>query len=100
MVDAEARAGERIHPIVSEQAADDEPEQEVRQIAGTNGMRMEAQRHPRCVPVDDHADEREESDAAQFGQPKLRERAAVLRGEIGQIVGELVQPIDAGTRAR
>ncbi len=33
-------------------------------------------------------------------KPKLRQRPAVLRREIGQVVGELVQPIDAGTRAR
>ncbi len=52
------------------------------------------------IPVDDHADEREERDAAQLRESKLSERAAVLRRQIGQIVGELIQPIDAGTCAR
>ena len=100
MVDAEARAGKRIHPVVLKQAADDEPQQKVDQIARTNGLRMEAERHAGGVPVDDHADEREESDAAQLRQSKLRQRAAVLRRQIGQIVGELIEPIDAGTCAR
>ena len=100
MVEAEARTGERIHPVIDEQAADDEPQQKVGQIAGANRVRMEAQRHARRVPIDDHADEREQSNAAQLGQPELRERAAVLRRQIGQIIGELVEPVHAGTCAR
>ncbi len=47
MIDAEARAGKRVDPIILKQAADDEPEQEIRQIAGVNGMGMEAERHAR-----------------------------------------------------
>jgi NTP pyrophosphatase (non-canonical NTP hydrolase) len=61
---------------------------------------VETQRHPRRIPVDDHADEREERDAAQFRQSKLRQRPTILRREVGQIVGELVEPIDTGTRGR
>ena len=99
MIDAEARARKRIDPIVFEQAADDEPEQEVDQIARVNGCGMKPERHAGGVPVHDHADEREERDAAQFRESKLRERAAVLRRQIGQIVGELIEPIDAGTCA-
>ncbi len=61
MIDAEARAWERIDPIVHEQAADDEPQQKVGQIAGAHGMRVKPERHAAGVPVDDHADQREES---------------------------------------
>ena len=68
MIDAEARAGKRIHPIAFEQAADDEPKMEVYEIAGVYWRRMEAQGHGGSVPVDDDADEREERDAAQLGE--------------------------------
>jgi hypothetical protein len=100
VIDAETCARERVDPIVFEQAADDQPEQEIRQIAGSHRMRVEAQRHSRRIPVDDHADEREERDATEFRQTKLGKRPAVLRGEIGQIVRELVEPVHAGTRGR
>jgi hypothetical protein len=60
VIDAEAGTGERVHPVVLQQAADNESQQEVGEIAGPNRMGVETQRHPRRVPVDDHADEREE----------------------------------------
>ena len=50
MIDAEARAWERIHPIVFEQAANDEPKQEVGKVARPHRMGMKAQRHPGCIP--------------------------------------------------
>jgi hypothetical protein len=56
---------------------------------------MQAKRHGGRVPVDDHADEREQRDAAQFGKSELGQRAAVLGREIGQVVGELVKPVHA-----
>jgi NTP pyrophosphatase (non-canonical NTP hydrolase) len=52
------------------------------------------------VPIHDHADEHEERDAAQLGETKLSQRAAILGSEIGEVVGELVQPINARTRGR
>ena len=101
VIQSEARAGQRIDPVIDKQAADDQPQQKVRQIACANRMRMEAPyRHPGGVPIDDHVDQREEGDATQLGQSKLRQYATVLRGQIRQIVGELVEPVHAGTRAR
>ena len=65
-----------------------------------NRVMMQTEGHAGGLPVDDHADEREERDAAQFRDSKLCESPAILSGEVGQIVGELIQPIDAGTRGR
>ena len=61
---------------------------------------MEPEGHAGGAPVDRHADQSEESDTAQLREPELRQRTAVLGGEIRQIVGELIQPIDAGTGRR
>ena len=90
MIDAEARAGKRIHPIVLKQAANDKPQQKVGQIARPHRMRVEPECHAAGIPVDDHADQREERDAAQLRKSKLRQRPTVLRREVGQIVGELI----------
>ena len=38
--------------------------------------------------------------AAQFRHAKLGERATILCGEIGQVVRELIEPIDARTCVR
>jgi len=65
-----------------------------------NWMRMEAQRHARRIPVNDHTDEREHCNRAQLGEPKLCKRAAILRGQIRQVVGELIEPVHAGTCTR
>jgi hypothetical protein len=99
VVDSEAGAGKWVHPIVFEQATDDELQQELREIARSNLMIVEPESHTGGIPVDDHADGSEEGNAAQFGHPKLSESPTILCREIGQIVGELIQPIDAGTRA-
>ncbi len=70
------------------------------QIAGADRVRVKAQRHSRRIPVDDHTDKREQGDATEFGQSKLRQSAAVLRGQIRQVVGELIEPVHTGACAR
>src|SRR5271155_601384 len=62
-------------------------------------MMVQPERHGRGLPIHNHADQSKERDRTQFRHSKLSERAAVLRRQIGQIVRELVQPIDAGTGA-
>ena len=42
VIDAEASSRKRIHPIVDEQAADDESQKELGHLAGADGMRMES----------------------------------------------------------
>ena len=95
MIDTEARAGEWIHPIVFKQAADDEPQEKIDQIARVDRLGVKAKGHAGGIPVDDKADKGKERDAGQLRQSKLSERPAVLRGQVGEIVGELIQPIDA-----
>ena len=53
--------------------------------------------HASGAPIHRHAYQSKESDTAQLRQSKLRQHSTVLRGEIRQIVGELIEPIDAGT---
>ena len=61
---------------------------------------MQAERHVLDIPVHHHTDEDKEGDAGQFREPKLRQRSTVLGGQVGEVVGELTQPIDTGTCAR
>jgi len=90
MVDAKAHSRKRIHPIVLKQAANDKPHQKVGQVARPHRVRVEPECHAAGIPVDDHADQREEGDAAQLRKSKLRQRPTVLRRKVGQIVGELI----------
>src|SRR6185437_14418286 len=99
MIDTEARAGEWIYPIVLKQTADNKPQEEIDQIARVDRLGVKAKGHAGGIPVDDQTDKSKERDAGQLGKSKLRERTTVLRSEVGQVVGELVQPIDARTCA-
>jgi hypothetical protein len=56
---------------------------------------MKAKSHAGGIPVDDQTDERKERDAGKLRESKLRQCATVLRGQVGEVIGELVQPIDA-----
>jgi len=58
------------------QAADDQPQEKVRQIACTDRCAWKRTWSSPTIPVDDHADKREERNAAQLGQSKLRQYAA------------------------
>ena len=94
MIDAEARAREGVHPVIQQQRADDEAHEEVHKIAGTDGFVMQPEGHGARVPVHHHADQNEQRDAAQLDKPELREGATILGGQIGEVVRELIQPID------
>ncbi len=61
---------------------------------------MQPEGHAGGAPIHRHADQSEESDTAQFRKSELRQHPAVLRGEVRQVVGELIEPIDAGTGGR
>ena len=56
---------------------------------------MQPERHGRSLPINDHAYKHEESDTAEFRHAELRKRPTILRREVGQIVGELVEPVHA-----
>ena len=78
-----------------QQTAHNELEQEVGKIAGTHGMVVQPERHRAGVPVDDHVHKGKKGYAAQLRPTELGQCAAILRGEIGQVVGELVEPVHA-----
>ena len=84
VIDAEARAWERVHPIVQQQAAHDELEQEVGEVTRMHGMVMQPERHRAGISVDDHVHKGKEGDAAQLCPTELGQRAAILRREVGQ----------------
>jgi hypothetical protein len=55
VIDAEARTGEWVHPIVFEQAANDEFQQKIGKVAHMDVILMEPEAHTGGAPVDRHA---------------------------------------------
>ena len=64
VIDAEARTGEWVHPIVFEQAANDELHKKIGKVAHMDMILMEPEGHAGGAPVDGHAHQSEESDTA------------------------------------
>ena len=79
MVDPKARSGERVDPVAFEQTADNQSKQEVGKVSRLYRVVMEPKRHRAGAPVDDHTDQHEQGDTAQFGHAELSQSATILR---------------------
>ena len=97
MIESKTRAWERRHPVIDDEQANNELHQELHEITDPNRLCAQADRHGRDVPVGDHADKLYKADEGQERHANRRKRVTVLCCKVGQVVGELIQPIDAGT---
>ncbi len=84
-------------PVVDDEQADNELHQELDEIADADRLGAQADRHGRDVPVRDHADEFDEADEGEQAHADGRKSVTVRGRQVRQIVGELIEPIDAGT---
>lgn len=96
MVEAETRSRKRGSPVVDDEQANDQRYQELDEIANSNRCGIETDRHGRKIPIRHHSNELDEANKGEQRHPRRRERIAVLGCEIGEVIGELVKPVDPG----
>ena len=56
---------------------------------------MEVNSHPCDAPANDHTDQNNKRNKAQFDQPDIGEGTSVLSGQIAKVDRELLEPINA-----